>query len=556
MAWEALDVTQAHKWYAVLGVFSCLFCLISLFLKEHIFINEAVVSTFSGIICGPKVIGWLDAGKWSNNTDYLVLEVSKVILNVQLFAVSVELPPKYIKFNAIPLVILLLFTMIIGWVVTGAFAMLIFPKFNFIDALCVSAAITATDPVLSAAIVGKGKFSERIPSYLKHLISAESGANDGLAFPFVLLASNILIHGHSKGEVFKDWIVLGILYECCFGIVLGVVIGYVSRQCIKYCESKKIVDTEAILIFYIFVAMICTGFGSMLGVDDLLVSFFAGAAFAWDGWFIEKTHGHFLSSSIDVLLNVGYFVFYGTLIPWDQFHNADLGLSWWRLILWAAVIVFLRRIPATLMATPFVSVIHNWKESLFVGMFGPVGVGGIYCSVVIKMAIEKFYTHQEVPLAEIDSTFPHYVLLNSIWPIVSFTVLTSVIVHGFAVTVMVYSSKIMEIVVKRRKQNDTPGDDHSHDVEMTTLPMEPPKKGGEQGPGNTLQRRRTRGDELKCLQIGNEVLVENKSGELIKKYKIERDEDSSTHLSVVYEAEENPYDDTEIQLAISQLSFT
>ena len=79
------------------------------------------------------------------------------------------------------------------------------PHFTFNDGLLVSACVTATDPVLAAAVVGKGKFAERVPGHLRNLLSAESGCNDGMAFPFIFLSLNLIIHSGHAGEIVKDW---------------------------------------------------------------------------------------------------------------------------------------------------------------------------------------------------------------------------------------------------------------------------------------------------------------------------------------------------------------
>ncbi len=52
----------------------------------------------------------------------------------------------------------------------------------------IGAVISPTDPVIASSLV-KGKFAEEhIPARIRDLLSAESSANDGAAFPFVSLA--------------------------------------------------------------------------------------------------------------------------------------------------------------------------------------------------------------------------------------------------------------------------------------------------------------------------------------------------------------------------------
>jgi NhaP-type Na+/H+ or K+/H+ antiporter len=84
--------------------------------------------------------------------------------------------------------------------------------------------------------VGKGKFAKRVPKHLRDLLSAESGCNDGMAFPFIYLALYLIHDKQSAREVSFHWFVYTILYECVFGAVYGFIIGYLARHGIKFAE--------------------------------------------------------------------------------------------------------------------------------------------------------------------------------------------------------------------------------------------------------------------------------------------------------------------------------
>jgi CPA1 family monovalent cation:H+ antiporter len=430
--WEHLNVDQAHIAYAVLGTFSAIFSLVSLFVKEKLYIGEATVAAIAGLIVGPYCLNWFTPTTWGN-TDSITLEISRVVLCLQIFAVAVELPKKYMLKHWLSVFMLLVPVMTYGWLVIGAFIYLLIPGLNFSSSLVVSACITATDPVLAAAVVGKGKFAKRVPGHLRNLLSAESGCNDGMAFPFIFLGINLVLHHGNAGEIVKDWICVTILYECFVGCILGAVIGYVSRHTIKFCERKKLIDRESFLAFYIFIAVMCAGFGSILGVDDLLVSFAAGAAFAWDGWFAKKTEESHVSTVIDLVLNLAYFVYFGAIVPWPQFNDSAIGTDVWRLIILAIIVLTLRRIPAVMAFKIFIPDIKTWREALFCGHFGPIGVGAVYAAIVARAALEGESTPSATLPAE---GSPNYQLIVCIWPIVTFLIISSIVVHGSSVAVI------------------------------------------------------------------------------------------------------------------------
>ncbi|KAG7810597.1 hypothetical protein KL921_003092 [Ogataea angusta] len=436
MVWEHINPDKAHVAYAVLAVFSSFFSLCSLFIKERLYIGEASVATIYGLIVGPHCLDWFNPSSWGNE-DYITLEISRVILCIEIVAVAVELPKKYILKHWLGVFLLLIPVMTIGWLVIGLFIWLIIPGLHYGYGLLISACITATDPVLAQAVVGKGKFARRVPAHLRNLLTAESACNDGVSVPFVYLAVNIIIHGSNAGAIARDWITVTVLYECLFGCILGGIIGFLGRKLIQYAEEKDLIDRESFLAFYVMLALLCAGFGAILGVDDLLASFAAGATFAWDGRFTERTEESHVSSVIDLLLNLAYFVYFGTVIPWEQFNNKSLGLDWWRLVCIAIVVIFLRRIPAVLAIKPFSPDIKNWKEALFVGHFGPIGVGAVFASILAIGDLEAHVLHLEHgPTAQYPDVEEYHQLIRIIWPTVCFLVLSSIIVHGSSVAVM------------------------------------------------------------------------------------------------------------------------
>lgn len=414
----------------------------SLFVKEKLYIGEATVASVTGLILGPHCLGWINPLSWES-VDYITLEICRIVLCIQIVAVSVELPRKYMKKHWVSVAVLLIPVMTIGWIVVGLFIWVLIPHFDFPSALLVSACVTATDPVLAAAVVGKGKFAERVPGHLRNLLTAESGCNDGMAFPFIFLSLYIITYEGHPGEILKHWVIITILWECFFGVIIGVTLGFLLRKALFLAEKWNLIDRESFLALFIFLALTCAGIGSMLGVDDLLVSFAAGTAFGWNGDFSKKTEESHVSTVIDLLLNLTFFVYFGSIVPWAEFDNASLGLEVWRLIILAIVIIFLRRIPAVLALKAFTPDIKTWREALFCGHFGPIGVGAIFASILARKKLEDHYITEEVPLMHLpDVNFPYYQLIMVIWPVVCFIVITSIIIHGSSVAVLALGRRL------------------------------------------------------------------------------------------------------------------
>ncbi len=439
MAWQHLDITKPHLVYIILGGFTSLFMLCSSFIKERMYIGEATVATICGVIFGPHAANLINPNEWGS-VDIVTVEFSRIVLVVQCFAVGVELPKFYMERHWKSVVFLLLPVMTVGWLLVSLVIWWMVPVLSWLESLVVAACVTATDPVLASSVVGKGKFAKRVPKHLRDLLSAESGCNDGMAFPFVYLSLYLIQYNRDAKETTFHFIVYVILYECIFGAIYGFCIGYIARHGIRYAESRDMIDRESFLVFYFVVALFCAGSGSILGVDDLLVGFAAGVGFSNDGWFGEKTEESHVSNVIDLLINLAYFVYFGTIIPWEQYNSGYLGLTAWRLVVIAIFVLLFRRIPIMLMLKPFIPDVRNWREALFAGHFGPIGVGAIFVAILARAELE----HEEpVPLSELPPEgAEHYNLIYLVWPIVTFLVISSILIHGSSIAVFTLGKRI------------------------------------------------------------------------------------------------------------------
>jgi hypothetical protein len=240
-----------------------------------------------------------------------------------------------------------------------------------------------------------------------------------------------------------------------FGAIYGFAIGFIARHGIKYAENHDLVDRESFLVFYFVLALFCAGSGSILGMDDLLIGFAAGVGFSNDGWFTKKTEESHVSNVIDLLINLAYFVFLGSIIPWEQYNSTELQLTPWKLVIIAIFVILFRRIPIMMLLKPVIPDITTWREALFAGHFGPIGVGAIFVAILARADLET--GGGPTPLAAIpDLSAPHGMLIALIWPITTFLVISSIVVHGSSIAVFTLGKHINTLTLT---MSYTRGDD-------------------------------------------------------------------------------------------------
>ncbi|TDL22257.1 hypothetical protein BD410DRAFT_749069 [Rickenella mellea] len=428
MAFHPFDVSIPHIVYASLGGFVVLFGMFSLLIRERLYIGEAPLAFVFGIAIGPYGANIFNPRHWGGGSEETVnqitLEFTRVILAVGVFAIGVELPKAYMKRHWKSLFFLLFPVMTWGWLVSAGLIFALVPGLSFLSSLAVAACLTPTDPILAAAVVGGKYANKHVPIHLRHLLAAESGCNDGAAFPFLYLALYLVISSNDAHAI-EDWFLITWLYEVILGTVFGSLIGWAFRHLMKFCERKDLIDRQSYVAQYVALALFTIGVTTLLGSDDLLAAFACGTAFAWDGFFNRQTEASVFSSVIDLLFNIAAFVFIGAWMPFSDFADPELTLTVWRLIVIALLVLLLRRLPIILVLFRWIPDVKTFREAVFSGHFGPMGVGAVFIST---LAAEKLG-----PALSRDHSAQLTLLAKSIQPIVAFMVLCSITIHGMSI---------------------------------------------------------------------------------------------------------------------------
>ncbi|KAJ2789978.1 hypothetical protein H4R21_006613, partial [Coemansia helicoidea] len=342
---------------------------------------------------------------------------------------GITLPGRYVVRKWRTMSVLLGPVMVVMWLVTAGIVHLVF-DISFKQALLIASCAAPTDPILANSVV-KGRYAEaNVPKNVRDALSAESGINDGLGLPFLYFALYLLDESYTTGHAIGRWFYWTWCYNILLSIVIGIVVGYVARKLLRLAESRDLIDKESFLAFSIGLAVFLVGCLQLIRSDDVLCCFIAGHSFTWDDWFREETKDAHFQEVLDGLINVTFFIYFGTIIPWDKFNNPELVLSPWRLILAAVLVLLLRRLPVVLLLTRITPALRNFRQSLFAGWFGPIGVGAIFFAEIVLEEIEHAPEHFHIRSRDI------------IQPITMFLIFASVLVHGTTLPLL-YIGKVV-----------------------------------------------------------------------------------------------------------------
>ncbi|KAI9501350.1 Na+/H+ antiporter [Coemansia spiralis] len=420
---------------ALIGGFIFFLGLCSLIAKERLYLSETLLAMVYGIIIGPRALNWINPAGWSSNEMVLSQEFSRYALAVEVMIAGVTLPKKYVLKEWSSLVMLLLPIMSIMWLVSAAIIKFAF-QMSFLHALAIGACVAPTDPVLANAIL-KGMFAEtHVPVRLRNILTAESGANDGLGYPFLFFA--LYLMRLPGGQAIGTWFGVALLYQIALSAVIGIIAGFIARKALRYAETAGWVDKESFLSSSITLSLLLVGICTIIGTDDIFCCFVAGNSFTWDDWFRVETEDTGLQEALNGLLSISFFIYFGTIIPWSS-YTSDNMLDPWRVVVIVTLIMVLRRLPTIMILYKIIPAIRTWQEALFAGWFGPIGVSAIFYSIETIKQLDDNEHSNGGRVADL------------VYPTVCAIVFGSVLVHGVSIPLVLMGKRVKTTLSRRNK---------------------------------------------------------------------------------------------------------
>jgi sodium/hydrogen antiporter len=385
-----------------LAVVGALVLFIGLFSEplKRSFLSGPMLALAVGVLLGPALFGVLDPARWGRQ-EIILEQAARLTLAVALMGIALRLPAGYPLSRWRSMAVMLGLVMPLMWLSSGLLTYLIL-GLPFWVALLVGAVITPTDPVLASTIVQGETAENNIPARLRNLLSGESGANDGLAYPLVFLPILILIE-RSPEEALGQWITRTVLWEVGGAVLMAALVGYAAGWISQWAIGKGLVGTPSYLAYTLALSLLVLGGAKLLGTDGILAVFVAGLAFTMAGSAEEETQQEHVQEAVNRFFILPIFVLLGLALPWDKWVE----LGWGGLVLIVAVLL-LRRLPAVLALNPLVGQTRGLKDALFLGWFGPIGVAALYYA----------------------SLAPRMAGVEEAWVVGSLVITVSVIVHG------------------------------------------------------------------------------------------------------------------------------
>ena len=229
-------------------------------------------------------------------------------------------------------------------------------------ALVVGAALSPTDPVLAQAIVGKPE----VPQRIRHLLNVESGFNDGLAAPFVILLLSAI--SPEKEGMAK------VILEMVYGIGLGLALPWVVVKIVRRTPLRSSRRYLALGPFALGVLLF--SIAKITHANIFLTAFAGGISLASVGRSEYREAFRDFGDLCAELLKLAALMIFGALLTVKMFAE----ISWMAYLFAAAALIIPRPVA---LALSLYGKDFSRQEWITVAWFGPKGFSSVIYALYI-----------------------------------------------------------------------------------------------------------------------------------------------------------------------------
>jgi NhaP-type Na+/H+ or K+/H+ antiporter len=317
-----------------------------------------------GLLVGPLAIDEVTAAP----TAATVRTLAEATLAVVLFADASRIKLRALAREfAVPLRLLgigLPLTIVVG----TALAVAIFKQMNVAEAVVLAVVLAPTDAALGQAVVTE----PRLPSRIRQGLNVESGLNDGICVPLLLIALAVAdvedktVSGHHALTVVAE--------EIGYGIVGGAVAGLAAAALVAVAHRRDLISGPWLQVIPIAGAGLAYGVAVALGGSGFIASFLAGGIF---GALVsqESEEASRLNEEIGGLLGGLTFLIFGAVLLGPALKHVS-----WQIALYGVLsLTLIRLLPV---AIAMIGSAATWRTVGFLGWFGPRGLASIVFAVI------------------------------------------------------------------------------------------------------------------------------------------------------------------------------
>ncbi|MCK5392610.1 MAG: cation:proton antiporter [Deltaproteobacteria bacterium] len=349
--------------FALIAAFVILYGVVSNRLQTTIISGPMVFVVF-GFILSSDVSGLITSKDpiliniIANLTLMLVLFSDASRISLSLFRREQDLPQRLLGLG-LPLTIF-------AGVLVGLVLLTDLPLWQ---AAILATILAPTDAALAQAVIN----SERVPVRIRQALNVESGLNDGICFPILLLF--IYLADTSGGHRPASFWIQFIGFQLILGPIIGIVVGYVGGKLVLWSVNKSWMSGNFQRLSIVGVSFMAFFSAEIIGGNGFMSAFFAGLIFGIVARQVGGPIFDFGEAEGELFILLTFMLFGAIMIP-----NAIGEISWVYILYAVISLTLVRMIPV---AISLIGKRLTAPSILYLGWFGPRGVASILYVLVV-----------------------------------------------------------------------------------------------------------------------------------------------------------------------------
>ncbi|MDA0785559.1 MAG: cation:proton antiporter [Proteobacteria bacterium] len=349
----------------VLAVGLIAFGLVSARLRDSM-ITAPILFVGFGIIAGPLGLHLVEVD-YSSHTLELIAEITLVlVLYTDAARIDVRTLWRYHNLPTRMLVAGLPLTILAGTLA----AMVIFPGFPVFEAALLAAILAPTDAALGQAVVT----NKAVPVRIRQTLNAESGLNDGIALPVVLVFVSLALATEGPAQSASEWITFGAL-QITLGPLAGLAVGYAGGRLIDRASASDWMTPAFQGLGALAVAFAAFALAELIGGNGFIAAFVAGLTVGNVHRGVCEFLFDFVEEEGQLLTLLTFFLFGAVIVP-QVIDDVTLAT----LLYAVASLTVVRIIPVILSLLGTGLNVPTW---MFLGWFGPRGLASILFALLV-----------------------------------------------------------------------------------------------------------------------------------------------------------------------------
>ena len=350
--------------FAVVAIFAFCYSLISARL-EKLPVSAPIVFVLVGLLLGPLGLGWFH-GDVSREAFRVLVDITLALI---LFIDAANSNTSVLR-SAFRIPTRMLLLGLPGSIALGSLvSWLLFDSLSVYECAILGTILAATDAALGKAVIT----NPDVPAALREGLNSESGLNDGLCVPILLVFIALALGQSSEGSEIQP--LLLVLEEVGIGAMVGMVLAGAAAWLLERSSRLGWISAVWIQISVPAVAISCFAIAQSIHGSGYIAAFVGGMLF-----------GVLTGDNTHKLVMPGEGVAEAlAMLTWLIFGIAVIGQLapsfTWEIVLYSLLsLTVIRMLPVFLSLT---GTGESSVDKLFLGWFGPRGLASIVFAIIV-----------------------------------------------------------------------------------------------------------------------------------------------------------------------------